>query len=185
MMNCKLVKKSPRSIGLLAVGFAGVWFGTLPQVFAAASAGPCVFNPGNRALDFWLGQWTIAAPGGSPSATSSVALELDKCLVVERWDGGRGHTGENLFAYSADDNSWHGMFADNEGRVHLFLDSKASPGLAQFTGPSQGPNGESILNRVTIRRIGANNVEQAWEKSSDGGKTWTTAFRGEYTRKQP
>lgn len=184
-MNCRLVKKSLRSIGLLAVVFAGVWFGTLPQVFAAASAGRCFYNPGNRALDFWLGQWTIAAPGGSPSATSSVALELDKCVVVERWDGGRGHTGENLFAYSADDKSWHGMFADNEGRVHVFLDGKASPGLAQFTGPSQGPNGETILNRVTIRRIGANNVEQAWEKSSDGGKTWTTAFRGEYARRQP
>jgi hypothetical protein len=77
------------------------------------------------------------------------------------------------------------MFADNEGRVHVFLDGKASLGVAQFTGPNQGPNRESILNRVTIRRIGANNVEQAWEKSSDGGKTWTTAFRGEYTRKQP
>jgi hypothetical protein len=30
MMNRKLVKKSPRSIGLGAVVFAGVWFGTLP-----------------------------------------------------------------------------------------------------------------------------------------------------------
>ncbi|MGA7314861.1 MAG: hypothetical protein WBX22_12900 [Silvibacterium sp.] len=185
MMNCKLLKKSPCTIGLLAVVFAGVWFGRLPQVFAATGAEPCVSNPGNRALDFWLGQWTIAAPGGSPSATSTVALELDKCLVVERWDGGRGHAGENLFAYSADDKSWHGMFADNQGRVHVFLDGNASPDLAQFTGPSQGPNEETILNRVTIRRIGANNVEQTWEKSSDGGKNWTTAFRGEYTRKQP
>lgn len=185
MMNCRLVKKSPRSIGVFAVVFAGVWFGTLPQALAAAGAGPCVSNPGNRALDFWLGEWTIAAPGGSSSATSTVALELDKCLVVERWDGGRGHSGENLFAYSADDASWHGMFADNEGRVHVFLDGKASPGLAQFSGPSRGPNGESVLNRVTIRRIDTSTVEQAWEKSTDDGKTWTTAFRGDYTRKQP
>lgn len=184
-MNCRLLKKFPRSIGLLAVSFAGVWFCTCPLAFAAATAGPCVSNSGNRALDFWLGQWTVSAPGGSPSATSAVALDLDKCLVVERWDGGRGHTGENLFAYSADDKSWDGMFADNEGRVHVFVDGKASPGVAQFSGPSRGPNGESILNRVTIHRIGANRVEQAWEKSTDGGKTWTTAFRGEYTRKQP
>jgi hypothetical protein len=185
MMNCRLTNNIPRSIGPLAAVFAGVWLGSLPQAFAAASAGSCVKNPENRALDFWLGQWTIAAPGGSSSATSNVALELDQCLVVESWDGGRGHTGENLFAYSADDKSWHGMFADNEGRVHIFLDGKASPGLARFTGSSRGPNGESMLNRVTIRRIGANHIEQGWEKSSDGGKTWNTAFRGEYTRKQP
>jgi len=184
-MNCKLIKKTPRSIRLFAVVFAAVCFGDLQQAFAAANAVPCVSNPDNRALDFWLGQWTIAAPGGSTSSTSTVALELDRCLVVERWDGGRGHSGESLFAYSADDKSWHGMFADNEGRVHVFLDGKASPGMARFTGPSQGPNGESVLNRVTIRRIAANHVEQEWEKSSDGGKTWDTAFRGEYTRKQP
>lgn len=185
MMNCKLLKEAPRSTGLLAVVLAGVWLASSPYGFAAASAEPCVANPGNRGLDFWLGQWSIAAPGGSPSATSTVALELDKCVVVERWDGGRGHAGENLFAYSADDKSWHGMFADNEGRVHVFLDGKASPGLARFTGPSAGSNGETILNRVTIRRIDANKVEQAWEKSSDGGRNWTNVFRGEYTRKQP
>jgi hypothetical protein len=104
-------------------------------------------------------------------------------MVVERWDGGRGHTGENLFAYSADDKSWHGMFADNQGRIHVFLDGKVAPGSAEFSGPSRGPQGETILNRVTIHRVSNAHIEQVWEKSSDGGKTWTTVFRGEYTRK--
>jgi hypothetical protein len=151
----------------------------------AQSAESCVSNPDNRALDFWLGQWSVAAPGSAPTSTSTVALELNKCVVVERWDGGRGHTGENVFAYSVDDRGWHGLFADNEGRVHVFFDGKASPGMTQFTGPSQGANGETILNRVTIRKISTDQVEQAWEKSSDGGKSWEIAFRGEYTRKQP
>jgi len=184
-MNRQSFKKPWPSVGLLAVVVVmAAGFSIPPQAFAA-DTGPCATQPGNRALDFWVGDWTIAAPGGSPNATSRVTLELNKCVIVERWDGGRGHTGENLLAYSADDKSWHGMFADNEGRVHVFVDGKASPGLGQFSGPSRGPNGESILNRVMIRRIDANSVEQAWEKSSDGGQTWTTAFRGEYTRKQP
>lgn len=184
MMMHGMPKKLTRSIGLPAV-LAVVVFGILPVASAAPVVQPCVSSPKNRALNFWIGQWSISAPGGSPSATSTVSLDLDKCLVVERWDGGRGHTGENLFGYSADDESWHGLFADNAGRVHVFVDGKASTGLAQFSGPSRGANGENILNRVTIRRISENNVEQAWEKSSDGGKTWTIAFRGEYTRKQP
>jgi len=27
-------------------------------------------------------------------------------------------------------------------------------------------------------------VEQVWEKSSDSGTTWTTEFRGEYSRRK-
>lgn len=62
-------------------------------------------------------------------------------MVIESWDGGRGHRGENMFAYSADDKSWHGLFVDNEERVHVFSDGKASPGAAEFVGPSTGPDG--------------------------------------------
>jgi hypothetical protein len=167
---------------LLAMLFAGIWTGLAAPACSAADAAPCA-NAENRALDFWLGEWTIAAPGGSPSATSKVTLELNQCMVVERWDGGRGHAGENLFAYSADDKSWHGMFADNEGRVHDFLDGKITANSAEFSGPSRGPQGETVLNRVTISRISADRVEQAWQKSSDDGKTWTIVFRGEYARK--
>lgn len=185
MLSYRSVEEFRRQAGLLAIACAGVWLGGSPSAFAAATAGPCVSNPDNRTLDFWLGRWTIAAPGGTRSASSIVTRDLDQCLIVERWDGGRGHLGENLFGYSADDKSWHGLFADNEGRVHVFLDGKAAPGLMQFIGPSRDPSGESILNRVTIRRLGASRVEQQWEKSADGGKTWTTAFRGEYTRKHP
>jgi hypothetical protein len=184
-MKNRSVEKTRWSIMLLAAVLAGSSFALLPRALGAVDSGACAANKENRALDFWLGAWTIAAPGGSANATSKVTLELDKCMVVERWDGGSGHSGENFFAYSADDNSWHGMFADNEGRVHVFIEGKATGGVAEFSGRSRGPQGETMLNRVTIRRIGGDHVEQIWEKSSDDGKMWTTAFRGEYSRKQP
>lgn len=185
MLSRRLVISIPWSVAASAFVFAAVGFGAVPHARAAVIAGPCVSNPDNRALDFWLGDWSVAAPGSAPSAKSTVVLELDKCVVVERWDGGRGHTGENVLAYSADDQSWHGLFADNEGRVHLFFHGKASPGSVEFSAPSRGPKGETTLNRVTISRINADQVQQLWQKSSDEGKTWTTAFRGQYTRKQP
>jgi hypothetical protein len=109
---------------------------------------------------------------------------LDKCIIVETWDGGRGHTGENWFGYNADDKSWHGMFADNQGRVHVFVNGKVASGSAEFSGPSQGTDGQMIVNRVRIVRIGPDRAEQIWEKSSDHGATWTTEFRGEYSRKK-
>lgn len=152
-----------------------------PRSFAADAAA-CASNPEHRALDFWLGAWSINVPNESTTATSSVTLELDRCLVVERWNGGDGHSGENLFGYSADDQSWHGFFADNHGRIHLFLDGKTTPGSAIFTGPSRDADGKTELNRITIRRVSATQVEQVWQKSSDGGKSWNTVFQGEYTR---
>lgn len=135
-------------------------------------------------MDYWLGDWSIGGAGASSSASSKVFLELDKCMIVESWDGGRGHTGQNMFAYSSDDKKWHGMFADNEGRVHVFEGTIAA-GSAEFMGPSRGPNGEADLNRVRIIRVSPDKVEQIWEKSSDGGGTWKLAFRGEYDRKKP
>ena len=184
-MNYKSAKKSRITAALSAALFAAAWSGAAPRGFAAAGASPCATDPASKALDFWLGSWTVAAPGGPANATSKVTHELGNCVTVERWGGGGGHLGENLFGYSADDGQWHGFFADNEGRVHVFVDGKVSPGVAEFTGPSRGEQGATILNRVTIRRISDNHVEQIWQKSSDNGKTWTTAFRGEYTRRQP
>jgi hypothetical protein len=151
--------------------------------FAGPAAGACGANWESRQMDFWLGAWTVSYPGMSGNAGSKVYLELDKCMIVESWDGGKGHSGENIFAYSSDDKSWHGMFADNQGRVHVF-EGKASPGSAEFFGPSRGPDGEAVLNRIKIVRVSADKVEQSWEKSMDNGSTWKTEFRGEYTRKK-
>ncbi len=150
--------------------------------FAAANSGPCATDLQSRQLDFWLGSWTVSAPGGSSAATSKVSLALDQCLVVENWDGGRGHSGENMFAYSPEEKSWYGMFADNTGRVHIFTSGKAASGSAEFEGTSGGPNGESVLNRVKVIRLNPNKVEQTWEKSTDNGANWNVVFRGEYTR---
>lgn len=148
----------------------------------ATAPDSCATNAANRQLDYWLGTWKIGAAGSSGNAHSTVTLSLDKCVVVENWDGGRGHYGQNVFGYSADDKSWYGLFADNEGRVHVFTSGKVASDTAAFEGASRGPNGEAVLNRVKIIRLNPNKIEQTWEKSTDNGASWNVAFRGEYAR---
>jgi hypothetical protein len=154
-----------------------------PRASAAGEASPCPANSAVRQLDYWLGDWVIGTNEGPGNSTSKVYLSLDKCIVIESWDGGAGHIGENIFAYSLDDRSWRGMFVDNRGHAHVFVDGKVADGSAEFDGPSRGPHGEAVLNRIKIVRVDANQVTQTWEKSTDNGATWTTVFRGVYTRK--
>jgi hypothetical protein len=169
---------------LLLVGVC-IWPGMALHAFAASSPGACAASTESRQFDFWLGDWTITSPGGSSSSTSKVSLSLDQCLLVEKWDGGKGHAGTNMFAYSADDKKWYGMFADNMGRAHVFTGGHVASGVAEFDGTNRGPNGEAVLDKVKVVRIAPNKVEQTWEKSTDNGASWITVFRGEYTRSNP
>jgi hypothetical protein len=79
-------------------------------------------------------------------------------------------------AYDPDDKRWHGLYVDNQGRVHVLQGTVAS-GVAQFEGPGPG-----TLNRVRITRVNANTVEQTWEKSLDNGASWKIEFCGSYAR---
>ena len=183
MYKKMVVRRSHRRLIPILLAIACAWLAASPQVRAKDPA-TCAGITESRQLDFWLGDWTVSYPGVSATSSSKVHLSLDKCLVVESWVGGKGHTGENMLAYSSDDESWHGMFADNEGRVHVF-EGKVAQGAAEFTGPSRGPNGEAVLNRIKIVRLNDNKVQQTWEKSRDNGATWTTEFQGDYARKLP
>jgi hypothetical protein len=156
---------------------------TLPlPAFAANEGKPCSTGE-SRQLDYWIGDWTVANPGSTANSTANVHLALDKCLFIESWDNGKGHVGQDMFAYNSDDKNWYGMFTDNEGRVHVFTSGKVADGSAEFDGPSRGPNGEAVLNRVKLVRIAPDKLIQSWEKSTDSGANWTTAFRGEYARR--
>src|SRR5215469_5267735 len=130
-----------------------------PVGVAATVIAPCDSHSESRQLDYWLGSWRVG-PQRSTTAHSTVKLELDRCLVVENWDAGSGHTGQNIFGYSVDDKSWYGMFADNEGRVHIFTSGTVASGSAEFEGVSLGPNGERVLNRMKLVRLSPDKVEQ-------------------------
>jgi hypothetical protein len=173
----------PRRVLLLLA--MGAWFGmTTYRAFGASEPGVCSSSLESRQLDYWLGDWSVGSLGSSGGGSSTVSLSLDQCLFVERWDGGKGHAGENVFAYSPDDKTWRALFADNEGRVHIFVDGTVTSGSAEFHGPSRGPNGEAFLNRVKIVRVSPDKVQQIWDKSTDNGATWNTVFSGDYSRKR-
>lgn len=184
MKTSVVISNSTRSIVFIFVLATAVLALSITSALAAYGSDACSNNAASRELDYWLGDWTIKAPGGTANATSKVYLDLDKCLLIESWDGGRGHAGKNMFAFSSEDKNWHGMFADNEGRVHLF-EGTVAQGSAEFHGQSLGPNGETELHRIRVVRVSPDKVQQTWQKSKDNGATWYTVFQGDYSRKTP
>lgn len=173
------VKKHIRYIVLLATILA-----LFCSTQIAAQENSCASSPETQKLNYWLGDWSIAAPGSAADASSHVSFSLEKCVIVENWKGENNHFGENIFGYSTGDKSWKGFFADNRGHVHVFVDGRVSAGKAEFEGPSRGEKGEQVLNRIRITQLSADKVEQTWDKSTDNGATWAPQFRLEYTRKK-
>jgi hypothetical protein len=167
------------------VVIAGCLCFAAPSALSATERGPCAADSAIRQFDYWLGDWVISTNEKPGTAISKVYLSLDKCAIIESWSDGKGHAGENIFAYSFDDHSWRGMFVDNRGHAHVFVDGKVADGTAEFEGASRGENGEAVLNRIKIVRLDANQVKQTWEKSTDNGSTWTTVFSGAYSHKNP
>jgi hypothetical protein len=155
----------------------------LPPLVSATALGACAASAQSRELYYWLGDWVVSYSGAPRSGASKVHFALDKCLFVENWHDGKGHMGEDFLAFGAEDQSWRGLFADNRGRLHIFTEGKVVVGYAEFLGPSRGPNGESILNRLKLVRITSDSLQQTWEKSTDGGLTWMSEFVLDYSRK--
>jgi hypothetical protein len=176
-----------RGTGILALLISAVCAVALaPAASRAAGQAACAANAHGRQLDYWVGDWLVTNPGESGNQSSStVRLALEQCVVIENWSDHKGHDGENIFGYSEGDASWRGMFFDNRGHVHVFVDGKVDAGAAEFSGPSRGAHGEALLNRIRLRRVTPDHLEQTWEKSADQGRTWTQQFRLEYARRTP
>jgi hypothetical protein len=186
MNENKKTRAIRRGRRLLLVAITGIYLGLAANCFGETKPGACAGNSESRQLDYWYGNWAMTDRGGaSANSISNVSLSLDKCLFVERWDSGKGHTAEKMFAYSPDDKTWYGMFADNEGRAHIFLNGTVASGTAEFHGTSRGPNGEEVLNKLRIVQIQPNGLVETWEKSMDHGVKWTTVYRAEYLRTNP
>jgi hypothetical protein len=183
MLNCPLMRCPHSSLKLRLIVALAVGLAASAPMIHAAERSPCATDPPSRALDFWLGNWWVTYPGAPKRSTSKVTLTLDKCLIVETWSDGSGHNGENIFAYGQDDRTWHGLFADNRGRLHVFVEGKVAGGVAEFLGPSLAPGGESVLNRMRVTPVGTDKLQQTWEKSVDSGHTWTQEFSLDYSRR--
>jgi hypothetical protein len=140
-------------------------------------------DPSYRQFDFWIGEWEVRTPDGALAGTNRIARIQGGCGLQENWEGTSGTTGTSLNIYDAVLELWHQTWVDSRGSL-LLLDGTFKDGRMVLRGGARPARGGTVSDRITWEATGAGTVRQLWEQSADGGKTWTVAFDGRYTRRR-
>lgn len=141
---------------------------------------PACESAEHRQFDFWVGDWTVHDPKGRQVGTNRIEKIENGCGIEERWRSANGGTGRSLNFYRPSSKTWVQAWVGS-GAV-LVLEGTYADGRMRLEGESLGPKGVRLRNRITWSTLDGGKVRQLWEQSAEGGKTWTVAFDGTYTR---
>ena len=142
-------------------------------------ARPCA-APEHRQFDFWLGEWDVHDPAGRLAGVNRITREYNGCVLVERYDTGRGYSGSSFNIYDAGRGKWHQTWVDSGGLL-LRLEGGVAAGKMQLAGETVGADGSTTRHRITWTPQSDGSVRQFWETSKTAGP-WEVAFDGRYTR---
>lgn len=139
-------------------------------------------TPEHRQFDFWAGDWNVTDPTGKPLGTNRIDAELGGCTLHENWAGASGYRGQSLNFYSPVTKRWTQSWIGSDGGS-LILTGGWNGTSMILEGDSPPVEGKTARQRITWTPRADGTVRQHWETSMDGGKTWTTAFDGNYRKK--
>jgi hypothetical protein len=149
------------------------------DVAAPAPAQQCTAAE-HRQFDFWVGTWTVTTPDGRPAGTNRIEAVLGGCALVERWSGAGGSHGTSLNYWDPAERAWFQSWIDDQGQP-LRIRGGMRDGRMVLEGES-ADSGRVLVQRITWTPLDGDRLRQHWERSADGGRTWTTLFDGLYTR---
>ncbi len=147
----------------------------------AQSVPPACGTAEHRAFDFWIGEWNVHGPAGKLAGTNSIRREIGGCVLHERYDTGRGYSGESFNIYDAPRKLWHQTWVDTSGLL-LLLEGGIRDGKMVLEGQTTGADGNLTKHRISWTPSPDGSVRQLWESTGAAGG-WAVVFDGKYTRK--
>ncbi len=135
----------------------------IPQGFAAAPESEFCTGEKHRALDFWLGTWTVRwtdpDTDQAMQGRNTIRTVLGGCGVLEEFNGRPGLPlrGMSLSTYHSQQEEWRQLWIDNEG------------GYLPFTG---GPQGDRFVLSLERRQPDAPYRRMVWENITQQSLTW-------------
>ena len=149
---------------------------TMQEIVTALT--PCS-SPEYRQFDFWLGDWAVESPtNGAPLGKNRITSHLGGCMLLETWTSASPHKGMSINYYDSRDGSWNQIFIDNSGNVGTWPPLKG--GLVDGKMVLESPADSTPRSRWIWTDLGDGKVRQRADTTTDGGKTWTTAWDSIY-----
>lgn len=141
---------------------------------------PCN-TPTHRQFDFWVGDWEIrsGSPEGVVAGVNEIRLISDGCALHESYRSRNdAYVGQSLSFYDGPLNKWHQTWIDYQG-FPLYMDGGLNErGEMVMIDDTSTPG---TIHRTTWTPL-PGSLRQHWQTSTDGGKSWTTAFDGYYSK---
>lgn len=137
-----------------------------------------------RQFDFWLGEWdcTWVNDGDRCTATNSVYADLGGCVLVENFDGrpSLDLQGLSFSVYDREAQCWKQTWVDSQGGYLDFVGGFEN-GAMELRRNGE-VDGTPAIFRMRWENIEADALDWRWQRSVDGGETWTTLWELEYRR---
>ena len=135
-------------------------------------------------LDFWLGDWELSyTQGGKAGASRNrVTKILGGCAVLEEFTGAPGTNldGRSVSMFDATDGRWKQTWVDNQGSWLDFTGGMEN-GTMVFSREFER-QGKRVRQRMVFEDIARDRLKWRWQKSDDGGATWSTQWEIDYRR---
>ena len=157
-----------------------------PTAAPQAAQNPCA-DASHHEFDFWLGQWKAAWPAGqgSPAGTGTnhITSAFDGCVVQEQFNGAPGMPlrGGSYSVYVPQAKAWKQTWVDNQGG-YLDFSGGMESGSMILSRDGLTPQGQQVKQRMVWKNITHDAFDWSWERSTDGGKSWTVVWPIHYTR---
>ena len=146
---------------------------------AHASQPPCSEAP-YRQFDFWVGTWQVHTQDGTYAGKNTITKAEGGCLLVERWEGAGGNTGQSYNFYDPGLKVWRQIWVSRGGVIDY--SGHWNNGAIELEGEIRYQNGTQAPFRGAWRLQDDGSVLQELKSYDKASESWQEWFTGVYTK---
>jgi len=156
-------------------------------------ARPTACTGRERELDFWIGEWDVVVRARKAPTSdewseargrNTISRTLGGCAIEERFEALGPQSpwrGASFSRFVASESRWRQTWVDDEGGYMLFVGGPDPIGFV-FTGEPRTKDGTTSQMRMVFHDVTPNGLGWRWERTVDGGATWTPMMTIAYAR---
>jgi hypothetical protein len=166
----------------------------LAAVLAAAAVAPTATaqtlpaygcdSPESKQLDFWIGEWDLSyvEDGKAGKSRNRISKSLDGCVIHEEFSGAPGTKldGRSYSTFDRLTRRWKQTWVDNTGS-YLDFTGGVRDGHMSFAREAETTSGK-FHQRMVWQDVKRDSLKWLWQRSDDGGRTWSTQWEIDYRR---